>query len=109
VFVERAACDVPVLEQRDPTWMASRMVGDFFAELPRGARDLQAMLAAAGLLAIDELLARKGEILRKAFEDVPCFLLRMPERMRAEEASEAIAIRVEQLLRRIDRPEVIHA
>jgi glycosyltransferase involved in cell wall biosynthesis len=109
IFVERAACDAPMLERRDPTWMASRLVGDFFAELPRGARDLQAMLAAAGLLAIDELLARKGAILRKALEDVPCFLLQMPERMRAEEAAEAIATRVEQLLGHLDQREVVHA
>jgi GT2 family glycosyltransferase len=98
VFVERAADTQLALERRDPGWMATRLIGDFAAELPRGARDLQALLGASGLLAFDALIADKTRILRRALEGRPCFLLRVPERLRAEEAAAAIAERVDGLV-----------
>jgi glucosyl-dolichyl phosphate glucuronosyltransferase len=98
VFLERAAHGPMGLEPRDPAWMASRLVGNFVAELPRGARDLQALLGATGLLAFDALISDKARILRRALEGRPCFLLRVPDRMPAQDAAVAIAQRVDQLL-----------
>lgn len=99
VFVERTASETTLAaEPRDPAWMASRLVGDFFAALPRPARDLQALLAASGLLAIDELVAKKAEVVRAGLERTPCFVLKVPEGMRAAEASAAIAEQIDALL-----------
>lgn len=98
VFLERSACQAPELESRDADWMASRLFGDFMAELPRLARELQTALAAAGLLPLDRLLAEKARILRSALADAPCFVLRLPEQMHADEAAEAVARQVEELL-----------
>jgi GT2 family glycosyltransferase len=98
VFVERGAGDEWVLQPRDPAWMASRLVGDFVAELPRAARELQIQLGACGLLAFDALIAEKGRILRGALAGRPCFLLRVPEHVQAAEAATAIAQRIDRVL-----------
>jgi GT2 family glycosyltransferase len=109
IFVERAQLDAPRLVPRDPAWMASRLAGDFLAALPRGATDLQATLAATGLLAVDRMLAAKGEVLRRALADVPCLQLCLPERMRAEETAHVVAAQVEELLVSIPNAKVTHA
>jgi Glycosyl transferase family 2 len=98
VFLEQAATGAITLELRDPGWMASRLVGDYAAALPRAARDLQSLLGANGLLAIDELMADKARILRRALAGRPCFLLRVPEAMRAQNAAAEIAARVADLI-----------
>jgi hypothetical protein len=98
VFVERHVGAALTAEPRSPRWMASRLVGDFLAGLPRGARELQVALAAHGLIAIDDLLSAKAEVLRRALEDVPCYLLCVPEQMAASDSAEAIADQVERLL-----------
>jgi glucosyl-dolichyl phosphate glucuronosyltransferase len=109
VFVERTASETMLVEPRDATWMASRLVGDFFAALPRPARQLQAVLAACGLLAIDELMAQKSSALTRALEGTPCFVLRAPERMLAAESSSMIAQQIDALLRATAELEVIVA
>ncbi len=106
VFIERAAIAEIALVRREPRWMASRLVGNFLAELPRPARDLQTLLADTGLLAFDALIAEKSRILGRALDGKPCFLLRVPERMRAEEAAAAIAERVDWALETAPNAEV---
>ena len=86
------------LESRSTAWMASRLIGDFVAALPRPARELQALLAATGLLEFDALIADKARILRRGLDGRPCLVLRVPRRMGAEDAAVAIAQRVEGLL-----------
>ncbi len=98
VFVERSADRRLELEPRDPVWMASRLVGGFAAELPRAARDLQALLAATGLVAFDVLISDKARILRRALQGRPCYLLRVPDGMPAQDAAAAIAQQVQGLL-----------
>lgn len=98
VFVERCADGPAALEPRDPVWMASRLVGDFVAELPRPARDLQALLAANGLLAFDALISDKARIIRRALQGRPCYLLRVPDGMPAKDAAVAIAQQLQGLV-----------
>lgn len=98
VFVERAAQAGPTLQERDASWMASRLVGDFFAELPRPARDLQTALASGGLLALDRMLADKATVVRGALAKASCQLLRLPQSMGAAEAARTIAATVDCLL-----------
>lgn len=98
LFVERAPCDRQQLEPRDDAWMASRLVGSFQAELPRGARDLQTALAAAGLLPLERTFADKAAILRRALAGRPTFLLRVPVELGAEAAADAIAEAVDAVL-----------
>jgi hypothetical protein len=98
VFLERGAGDELVLAPRDPAWMASRLVGDFVAELPRPARELQVRLGASGLLAFDAMIAEKARILRSALAGRPCFLLTVPERLPAAQAATAIAERIDRVL-----------
>jgi hypothetical protein len=78
--------------------LASRLVGDFFAELPRPARDLQTTLASVGLLALDRVLADKASVVRAALAKTSCRLLRLPQSMGAAEAARTIAATVDGLL-----------
>jgi hypothetical protein len=98
VFLELSSTREIVLEPRDPAWMASRLLCDFAAELPRAARELQTLLGATGLLRLDEVMAQKARILRRALSGRPCFVLRAPEGMRSEDAAVAIAGHVDALL-----------
>jgi GT2 family glycosyltransferase len=98
LFVERAPCAEAVLEARSAAWMADRLVGSFHAELPRGARDLQAELAGTGLLSLDRLFAGKSLVLRRALAGRPAFRLRLPDELRAHEAAETIAAAVDTVL-----------
>ena len=98
VYVERAACDEPVLEPRETAWMADRLAGGFHAALPRGARDLLTAMAGAGALSLGRSHAEKAAILRAALHGRPALLLRVPLALRAPEAATAIAAGVDRAL-----------
>jgi GT2 family glycosyltransferase len=91
VFVERGAGAGVRLEPRDADWMASRMIGSFHAELPRGARDMLTALAAVGLLSLERYFAEKAAVLARALAGRPAYLLRVPRSLGAEAAADAIA------------------
>jgi len=97
-FVERADARAPVLEARDADWMAARLVGSFFAELPRGARELLAALAGAGLLSLERAFAEKAAILRRGLEGRPTYRLCVPRVLQAREAAGVIAAAVDEIL-----------
>ena len=98
VYVERTACDEPVLEPRETAWMADRLAGGFHAALPRGARDLLTAMAGAGALSLGRSHAEKAAILRAALHGRPALLLRVPLALRAPEAAAAIAAGVDRAL-----------
>jgi glucosyl-dolichyl phosphate glucuronosyltransferase len=98
VFVERAKCAAPALEQRSSEWMADRLVGSFHAELPRGARELLTAMAGTGLLPLERAFAEKTAILRAALQGRPALLLRVPLGFRATAAADAIATAVDRAL-----------
>jgi hypothetical protein len=98
LFVERGPCDRQQLEPRDEAWMASRLIGSFHAELPRGARDLMTALAGVGLFPLERTFADKAVILRRALTGRPTFLLRVPVELGAEKAADAIAEAVDVVL-----------
>jgi glucosyl-dolichyl phosphate glucuronosyltransferase len=98
VYVERAACDAPVLESRRTEWMADRLAGGFHAALPRGARDLLTAMAGAGAVSLARGHAEKAAILCAALHGRPALLLRVPLALRAPEAAAAIAAAVDRAL-----------
>jgi hypothetical protein len=106
VFLELSSGPEITLEPRDPAWMASRLLCDFAAELPRAARELQTLLGAAGLLRLDAVMAEKARILRRALSGRPCFVLRTPEGMRSEDAAVTIAEHVDALFESPSEAEV---
>jgi hypothetical protein len=90
VFLERYDGEEPVLEFRDPAWMATRLVSSFHTKLDRDSRDVVMALSASGLLPLDRYYARKAAILRAGLGDTPCFSLRVPQWMAPDYAATII-------------------
>ncbi len=102
VFVERFDGSAPVMEQRSTSWLVSRMIGNFHAELPEESRRVMTALAATGMMPAEQFFAEKAEVLRAGVEEIPSYLLRVPAAMSADLASDAI---VEHLLEALVRSE----
>lgn len=97
MFVERWEGDGPRLEDVSRPWMVTRLVGNFHAELARPSRDLITALGATNLVPLEELFARKAEVLDRALDGRPTLWLRVPVAYSADEASDSIVEVVEKL------------
>jgi len=94
IFVERFDGRVPVLETKDEAWMVTRLLGNFHSELPKESRDVITALASTGLVSLEAMHADKADVFRKAVAGRPCFSLRVPAAMSADEASDAIVAKL---------------
>ncbi|MCA1670690.1 MAG: hypothetical protein LC799_00280, partial [Actinobacteria bacterium] len=90
VFVERFQGDEAVLEAKDRSWMVSRLIGNFHSEMSLHSRELVNALGATGMVPIERHFAEKAEVLTKAIEGKPTFLLRVPVGFPADQASDVI-------------------
>lgn len=97
VFVERHAGDRDALLETTRSWMVSRMIGNFHAELPQPSRDIITALASTGLAPMEELYGRKSEVLHHALADTPTYLLKVPAAWPADRASDVIVERLMEL------------
>jgi hypothetical protein len=97
MFVERWEGDEPRLEDVSRPWMVTRLVGNFHAELARPSRDLITALGATNLVPLEELFARKADVLHRALDGRPTLWLRVPVAYSADEASDSIVEVVEKL------------
>lgn len=86
-FMERWDGPDLELEARPAPWMASRMTGNFYAEMSRASREVMTALNATGLVSLPEPFAQKISILTRATSSKPTFLLRIPSHMSAVEAA----------------------
>jgi hypothetical protein len=91
IFMERFAGSDLVLEPQGAEWMASRLIGNFYAELSAPSRQVLTALNATGLVPLPEPFAQKQAILTRALEAKPVFLLRIPRSMPTYVASSEIA------------------
>lgn len=91
IFLERYDGAEARLEARSPEWMTSRIVGNFHSELPMVSRRLVEALGATGLVPLEDHFAQKAAVVRRALEDVPCWLLRLPADWSADQASDFVA------------------
>jgi hypothetical protein len=91
IFLERYDGAEARLEARSAEWMTSRIVGNFHSELPMVSRRLVEALGASGLVPLEEHFGEKAAVVRRALEDVPCSLLRLPVSWSADQASDFVA------------------
>ena len=91
IFLERFDGADARLEARSAEWMTSRIVGNFHSELPMVSRRLVEALGATSLVPLEEHFGQKAAVVRRALEDVPCWLLRLPAAWSADQASDFIA------------------
>lgn len=94
IFMERYAGTDLTLEPKEAEWMAGRLIGNFYAEMPASSRELLTALAATGLVPLPEPFEEKRRVLIAAMGAKPLFLLRIPESLRTYEASGRVASRV---------------
>lgn len=101
VFLERYDGSAPVLTEKDPGWMVSRMIGNFHAEITPQSQQVITALAATNLLPIERYFSEKARVLERALTDKPVFLLQVPRSMSADDASNAIVERLQGIFGRI--------
>jgi hypothetical protein len=94
IFMERFAGTDLLLEQRGPEWMASRLIGNFYAEMPEPSRQVLTALGATGLVPLPEPFARKRALLTGVLDAKPLFLLRIPRSLSTHEASAKVASQI---------------
>jgi hypothetical protein len=102
VFVERYDGAGASLEEKDTSWMVSRLVGNFQNELPRHSRELITALAATGMVPAERFFAEKGAVLARSLNGKPAFLLRVPAAFSADRASDVIVERLLEVLARCE-------
>lgn len=98
VFVERYAGESPSFEPKARDWMTSRVVGNFHAEMALHSRQVVTALSATGLVPAARFFGEKARVVRAAIADKPCYRLRVPKAMSADEASDVIADHIHKAL-----------
>ncbi len=98
VFVERFDGREAVLEEKDQSWMVSRLIGNFHREMSLHSRELVNALGATGMVPIERHFAEKAGVLTKALDGIPSFLLRVPVAFPADQASDVIVDHLKKVL-----------
>jgi hypothetical protein len=98
VYVERYDGARTRLSEVSTAWMVDRMLGNFHIEMAGFSQRLVTALGAASVLPMALHFAEKAAVVRKALEDKPCFLLRVPRVFDADTASDDIVTVLEELL-----------
>jgi hypothetical protein len=93
-YVERWAGDEVVVEDRNRAWMVARIIGNWHWETPRHSRDVLAALGAGGVVPLDEIFARKAAVVEQSLANSSTMLMKVPEAMSADQASDAIVERL---------------
>jgi hypothetical protein len=98
VFVERHEGSEPVLAERARTWMVSRLLGNFHAEIPRHSQEVITALGATGLVPIEQYFGEKAAVLERALVNTPAFLLQVPQSFSPDQASDVIVEHLQKAL-----------
>ena len=78
--------------------MADRMLGNFHVEMAKFSQEVVTALAACSLVPWKASIDDKHEILMKALDGLPCYLLQVPAEWSADQASDEVVRRLEALL-----------
>ncbi|HEU5100443.1 MAG TPA: hypothetical protein VFU22_15550 [Roseiflexaceae bacterium] len=94
IFVERYDGTRPVLEEKSKSWMVTRLIGNFHAEIKPDSHALMTALGATGIVPIEQAFSEKAAVLDRAIEGKPVYLMQIPQQLSPGQASDMI---VEQL------------
>lgn len=108
LFVERFETSSTTAEFSEQTsdWMVSRVIGNFFSELPRQSRLAVTALGASGLVPIDKSFAEKAAVVSAGLENKPAFYLRIPKSLPPDQASDILVEHVQKVLQFIEKGQV---
>jgi GT2 family glycosyltransferase len=98
IYVERhSSADVELTEvTRD--WMVDRVMGNFHIEMPTFSQALVTAMAATSMTSWSEVVTEKRDVLAKGLDGLPCYLLRVPTRLSADQASDAVVAVLDELV-----------
>lgn len=102
VYVERFEGARARLQDRTREWMVDRMMGNFHIEMAGFSQHIVASMAASSVIPWGEHVDAKRDVLGKALNGRPCYLLQVPSVYSADEASDVIVTFLGDLL-----PEVL--
>jgi GT2 family glycosyltransferase len=100
MFVERYDGSVVRLHERDESWMVSRLIGNFHAEITPHSQKVITAMAATGMVPIETTFGDKAAVLRSALAGKPALLLQIPQAWPPDQASDAIVAEVERMIDR---------
>jgi hypothetical protein len=98
VYVERHSGSSVEFVEKPPDWMVDRMLGNFHVEMPGFSQQVVTALAASSVLPWRQFADDKGDVLSKAVDGVPCYLLQVPARWSADQASDEVVTVLDGLL-----------
>ncbi len=100
LFVERFVTDSsePVFEEQSKEWMIARLIGNFHSEMTKFSRVVMTTLGASGLVPIEKAFIEKRAVLEKGLQDKPCYLLRVPQALPPDAASDIIVNAIQKLI-----------
>ncbi len=98
VFIERYNGARTRLHERTPTWMADRMVGNFHIEMAGFSQHIVAALGAASIIPQAQFFSEKADVIGRALGTSPCYVLRVPAVLTADQASDDIVTHLEGLV-----------
>jgi len=100
LFVERFVTESsePVFEKQSKEWMITRLIGNFHSEMTKYSRVVMTTLGASGLVPIEKSFIEKRAVLEKGLQDKPCYLLRIPQALPPDRASDIIVDHIQKLI-----------
>lgn len=100
LFVERFESESSQSQffEKDAQWMTTKLIGNFFSELPKFSRLVMTTLGASGLVPIEQSFREKEEILLKALQGKPAFYLRIPKSLSPDRASDIIIEKIDEVV-----------
>ena len=101
VFVERYEGARTRLQERTTSWMVDRMIGNFHIEMAGFSQHVVAALGAASVLPQRRFFEEKANVIARALDGAPCYVLRVPRVLGADHASDDIVGYLETLVRGI--------
>ena len=101
VYVERHSGVETELHEVSEDWMVDRMLGNFHVEMATFSQKLVTALAAGSVVTWREYVDDKAGVLAKGLAGVPCYVLQVPRRHSADQASDAVVTVLDGLLPRL--------
>ena len=101
LFVERFEGDSTEAQffEKDARWMTTKLIGNFYSELPRLSRLVITALGASGIIPIEQSFREKEDILLQALAGKPAFYLRVPRSYGPDQASDMIVEKISDVVK----------
>jgi hypothetical protein len=98
IFIERYNGARTRLHERTSGWMVDRMVGNFHIEMAGFSQHVVAALGASSVITQGQFFSEKADVIGRALGTRPCYVLRVPAVLTADEASDDIVNHLESLV-----------